>query len=79
MALSALWQEGLSFPRIALRNLHFFFLKMLITATTVVTFPVFAVSFAISSAFIATLRAVSTPLIYGAYVTNRLALKAYLI
>jgi hypothetical protein len=43
LALSAFWQEGLSFPRLALRNLHLFLLKMLITATTAVTFPVFAV------------------------------------
>ncbi len=62
-AHSALWREGLSFPRLALRNLHFFLLKMLITATTAVTFLVFVVSFAISSAFVATLRAVLTALI----------------
>ncbi len=63
MALSTFWQEGLSFPRLALRNLHFFLLKMLITATTAVTFLVSAVTFAISSSFVATLRAVSTTLI----------------
>ncbi len=40
LALSAFWQEGLSFPRLALRNLHLFFLKMHITATTAVTFLV---------------------------------------
>ncbi len=62
-ALSAFWREGLSFQRLALRNLHLFLLKMLITATTAVTLPVFAVFFAISSAFIALLRAVSTTLI----------------
>jgi hypothetical protein len=27
LALSAFWREGLSFPRLALRNLHFFCLK----------------------------------------------------
>ncbi len=42
---------------------HLFFLKMLITATTTVTFPVFGVSLAISSDFIVSLRAVSTTLI----------------
>jgi hypothetical protein len=36
-ALSAFWLEGFSFPRLALRNLHLFLLKMLITATTAVT------------------------------------------
>jgi hypothetical protein len=36
---------------------------MLITAITAVTFPVFAVSFAISSAFVVSLGAVSTTLI----------------
>jgi hypothetical protein len=35
-----------------------FFLKMLITATIAVTYPVFAVSLAISSAFVVSLRAV---------------------
>ncbi len=59
LALSAFWQEGLSFPRLALRNLHLFLLKMLITVTTAVTFPVFAVLLAISSAFVVSLRAVS--------------------
>jgi hypothetical protein len=34
LALSAFWQEGLSFPRLALPNLHLFLLKMLITVTT---------------------------------------------
>ncbi len=62
-ALSTFWWEGLSFPRLALRNLHFSLLKMLITATIPVTFLVSAVSFAISSAFVATLRAVMTTLI----------------
>jgi hypothetical protein len=46
-------------------------LKMLITTTTTVTLPVFAVSFAISSAFVASLRAVLTTLIGQAYVTYR--------
>jgi hypothetical protein len=63
LALYAFWQEGLSFPRLALHFLHLFLLKMLITVTTAVTFPVFAVLLAISSAFIVSLRAVSTTLI----------------
>jgi hypothetical protein len=51
-----------------LRDLHsaiciFFFLKMLITMTTAVTFPVFAVLLAISSAFVSLLRAVQATLI----------------
>ncbi len=62
-ALPAFWQEGFSFPRLALRNLHLFLLKMLITATTAVNIPVFAVLIAISSAFIVSLRAVLTTLI----------------
>jgi hypothetical protein len=62
-ALSAFWQEGFSFPRLVLRNLHLFILKMLITATTAVTLPVFAVSIAISSAFVVSLRAVLATLI----------------
>jgi hypothetical protein len=40
-----------------------FFLKMLITATTAVTFSVFVVLLAISSAFVVSLRAVLTILI----------------
>ncbi len=64
LALSAFCREGLSFLRLVLRNLHFFLLKMLITATTAVTFPVSAVSSAISSAFVVTLRAVLTTLIW---------------
>jgi hypothetical protein len=47
-ALFALGQEGFSFPILALHELHLFLLKMLITATTAVTFPVFVVSIAIS-------------------------------
>jgi hypothetical protein len=62
-ALSAFWQEGLSFPRLALHNLHLFLLKMLITATTTVSFRIFAVLLAISSAFVVSLGAVSTTLI----------------
>ncbi len=61
-ALSAFWREGFPFPRLVLRNLHLFFLKMLITVTTAVTFPVFVVLLAISSAFVVSLRAVSTTL-----------------
>jgi hypothetical protein len=63
LALSAFWREGISFPKLALRNLHLFFLKMLITATTAVTLPVFAVLLAISSAFEVSLRAVLMTLI----------------
>ncbi len=63
MALSAFWWEGLLFPRLALRNLHPFFKKMLIATTTAVAFSVFAVLLAISSAFVVPLRAVSTTLI----------------
>jgi hypothetical protein len=58
LALSAFWREGFSFPRLALRNLHLFLLKMLIAATTAVTLRVFAVLIAISSAFVVSLRAV---------------------
>ncbi len=49
--------------KFALRDLHLFLLKMLITATTTVTIPVFAVSIAISSALIVSLGAVSAKLI----------------
>jgi hypothetical protein len=58
LALSAFWQEGFPFPQLALCNLHLFLLKMLITATTAVTLPVFAVSIAISSALKVSLGAV---------------------
>ncbi len=64
-ALFAFWRKGLSFLRLTLSNLHLFFLKMLITATTTVTFPVFAVPLAISSAFVVSLTAVLTILIRG--------------
>ncbi len=40
-----------------------FFLKMIITATTAVTFLVFVVSLAISSAVVVSLRVVSTTLV----------------
>jgi hypothetical protein len=63
LALSAFWQEGFSFPILALRNLHLFLIKMLITATTAVTLPVFAVLLATSSAFVVSLKAVLTTLI----------------
>jgi hypothetical protein len=65
LALSAFWQEGFSFPRLALRNLHPFSLKMLITATTADTLLVFAVSIAISSALVVSLGAVLVTLIGG--------------
>jgi hypothetical protein len=61
--LSTFWQEGFSFPQLALRNLHLFSLKMLITATTGVTLPVFAVLIAISLALVFSLGAVSATLI----------------
>jgi hypothetical protein len=63
LALFAFWQEGFFFPRLALHNLHLFLLKMLITLTTAVTFPVFAVLLAISSALVVSLRAVLMTLI----------------
>jgi hypothetical protein len=63
LALSAFCQEDFSFPRLALRNLHLFLLKMLITTTATVTLPVFAVSIAISSAFVVSLRAILATLI----------------
>ncbi len=63
LALSTFWQEGFSFPRLTLCNLHLFLWKMLITMTAAVTLPVFAVLLAISSAFVVSLRAVLTTLI----------------
>jgi hypothetical protein len=62
-SLSAFWREGFSFPRLALRNLHLFSLKMLITATVAVSLLVFAVLIAILSAFVVSLRVVSVTLI----------------
>jgi hypothetical protein len=58
LALSAFWQEGFSFPDLALRNLHLYSLKMLIATTTAVTLPIFAVLIAISSDLVTSLRAV---------------------
>ncbi len=63
LALSAFWQEGFSFPRLALHNLHLILLKMLITVTTAVTLPVFAVLIMIWSAFVVSLGAVLETLI----------------
>jgi hypothetical protein len=63
MALSVFWQEGFSFLDLVLRKLHFFLLNMLITATTAVTLPVFAVLIAISSALMLLIGAVSKNLI----------------
>jgi hypothetical protein len=63
LALSAFWQEGFLFLQFALRNLHLFSLKMLITATTAVTLLVFAVLIAISLALVVSLGAVSMTLI----------------
>jgi hypothetical protein len=40
LALSAFWQEGISFLDLALCKSHLFLLKMLITATAAVTLPV---------------------------------------
>jgi hypothetical protein len=62
-ALSAFWQDGFSFLQLALRNLHLFPLKMLITVTTAINLPVFALLIAISSAFVVSLRAVLATLI----------------
>jgi hypothetical protein len=62
-ALSAYWQEGLSFPDLALHKSHFFLLKSLIIATTAFTLPFFAVSIAISLALIISLGAVAATLI----------------
>ncbi len=59
LALSVFWQEAFSFLVIAFRDLHLFLLKMLITATTAVTLPVFAVLIAISSALVVSLVAVA--------------------
>jgi hypothetical protein len=56
-ALSIFCWEGFSFPRLALRNLDLFLLKMLITATTAVTLLVFAVLIAILSAFVVSVLA----------------------
>jgi hypothetical protein len=47
LVISAFCKEGFSFWRLALHNLHLFLLKMLFTATTAVTLPVFAVLVAI--------------------------------
>ncbi len=63
LALSAFWQDGFSFLRLALRNLHLFSLRMLITATTAVTLLVFAASIAISIALVVSLGTVLTTLI----------------
>ncbi len=64
LALSAFWQECFLFPRLALHNLHLFLLKMLITMTTTVTLPFFAVLIAIWSAIVFSLRAVLATLIW---------------
>ncbi len=63
LALSAFWQESFLVPGLALRDLHFFSQKMLITVISTVTFPVFAVSIVISSALMLLLGAVLTTLI----------------
>jgi hypothetical protein len=63
LALSAFWQEGFSFPQLALRNLHLFSLRIIIIATTAVTLPVFAVLITISLALVVSLGAVPTTLI----------------
>jgi hypothetical protein len=56
-AHSVFWQEGFLFPDLALRELHLFLLKMLITLTTAVTLPVFVVLIVISSALVVSLGA----------------------
>jgi hypothetical protein len=52
-------QEGFSFPDLALCKSHLFLLKMLITATTSATVPVFAVLIVVSSALVVPLEAVA--------------------
>jgi hypothetical protein len=51
-ALSTFWQEGSSFPQLALHNCVLLSLQMLIIVTTTVTLPVFAVLIAISLALV---------------------------
>jgi hypothetical protein len=63
LAFSTFWQEGFSFLDLALRKLHIFLQKMLITETTIVTLLVFAVSITISSALVISLGAVLATLI----------------
>jgi hypothetical protein len=65
LALSGFWQESFSFLGSALRELHFFLQKMLITVTTAVTLLVFAVSNVISSALVLLLGAVLATLTDG--------------
>ncbi len=55
-----LLSKRLLISAISTPQLASFTLKMLIITTTTVTLPVFAVSIAISSAFVVSLRAVST-------------------
>jgi hypothetical protein len=62
-ALSASWQESFLSSDLAFREFHLYLQKMLITATTAVTLPVFAVSIAISSALAISLGAVAATLI----------------
>ncbi len=63
LGLSVFWQEGFSFPDLALRKLHLFLLKMLNIATTPVTLPVSVVLIAISSALVVSLGAVAATLV----------------
>jgi hypothetical protein len=63
LALFAFWQEGFQFMQLALCNLHLFSLKMLITVTTKVTLPVFAVLIASSLALVVSVGAVLATLI----------------
>jgi hypothetical protein len=63
LACSAFWQESLSSLDLAFHKLHLFLQKMLITMTTAVTLPVFAVSIAISLALMLSIGAVAATLI----------------
>ncbi len=69
-ALSVFLRESFSFLELALYKFHFFLQKMLITATTAVTLPVFAVLIAISSALMLLIGAVLATLIGWGSVDN---------
>jgi hypothetical protein len=62
--------KSFSFLKLAFRKLHLLLLKILITTTTAVNFPVFAVSIAISSALVVTLGAVLVTLIGRGWVVG---------
>ncbi len=63
LALSAFWQESFLPPYLAFRKLHLYLPKMLITVTTTVTLPVFAVLIAILLPHMLSLEAVAATLI----------------